>query len=89
MASNDRFRYFGNVTVGDKGVSIAELKKVYNVIVLAYGASSDLSLHIPGESLGGVMGARSFVNWYNGHPMFTHIGNQIDLKKTKRVVIIG
>mgnify|MGYP001424327965 CR=1 FL=1 len=27
----------------------------------------------------GVMSARSFVNWYNGHPDYTHIGDSFDL----------
>lgn len=45
-----------------------ELKKYYGVIVLAYGASTDKILGIPGEDLKGVHSAREFISWINGHP---------------------
>jgi adrenodoxin-NADP+ reductase len=96
VAKSSRFRFFGNVAVGriddesiKNQISITELKKAYDVVVLAYGASSDKELDIPGERLNGVLSARSFVNWYNGHPNYKHIGESIDLKKIKRVVVIG
>ena len=100
VAENSRFRFFGNITLRgndeDSGkvehtneLTISELQKAYDVIVLAYGASSDRSLNIPGEELNGCISARSFVNWYNGHPYYTKIGELFDLKKIKRVVVIG
>ena len=96
VAKSSRFRFFGNVAVGSiddesikNQISIDELKKAYDVVVLAYGASSDKELDIPGERLNGVLSARSFVNWYNGHPNYKHIGESFDLKKVKRVVVIG
>ena len=95
VAENSRFRYFGNVQVGSenaesqKSVSVSELKKAYDVVVLAYGASSDRNLGISGEDLSGAMSARSFVNWYNGHPNYKNIGESFDLSKIKRVVVIG
>ena len=96
VAQHARCRFFGNVSVGMEKksnddmsvhVSMEELRKAYDVIVLAYGASSDTSLNIPGEDLQGVMSARSFVNWYNGHPLYAN--HNIDLSRTKRVVIVG
>lgn len=96
VAKSNRFRFFGNVSVGSindasvkNQVTIPELKNAYDVVVLAYGASSDRGLNIPGEKLNGVISARSFVNWYNGHPNYKHIGKSFDLKKIKRVVVIG
>ena len=96
VAQHARCRFFGNVSVGmatksnndvSVHVSMEELKKAYDIIVLAYGASSDASLNIPGEDLSGVMSARNFVNWYNGHPL--HAKDHIDLSCIKRVVIVG
>ncbi len=51
-------------------------------VVLAYGAESDRRLGIPGEDGppgGGVLSAREFVWWYNGHPDARHL--PIDLSK--------
>lgn len=55
-----RCSYFGNVRVG-VDVSVSELRELYNVILLAYGAEADRDLGIPGESLSGVIPAREFV----------------------------
>jgi len=50
-------------------LSLAELRSLYNAVVLAYGAESDRRLGIPGEDFTpGVYPAREFVQWYNGHP---------------------
>jgi adrenodoxin-NADP+ reductase len=96
VATQPRFRFFGNISVGGQdgehssnAVSIAELRKAYDIVVLAYGASSDRALGIPGEELSGVISARNFVNWYNGHPGYSQIGESFDLGKVKRVVVVG
>lgn len=77
---SDQIHFWGNVPVGDptKGVSVEELREMYDVVVLAYGCESDRKLGIPGEdSLSGILSAREFVAWYNGHPYFEHIGSQV------------
>ena len=68
--------YFGNVDVGHT-ISLSQLQSLYDIVVLAYGCqSSDKRLGIPGEAeLEGVLSAREFVAWYNGHPEFGHIGH--------------
>jgi len=72
------------------GVSVtALLKNGYSAVVLAYGAESNRQLGVPGETLSGILSAREFVNWYNGHPDFVHVSDAIDLSKTKSVVVIG
>jgi hypothetical protein len=48
---------------------------------------SDRSLDVPGESLPGVLSARAFVNWYNGHPEF--VGLDPGLAAVEDVVIVG
>ena len=55
-------RFMGNICVGDI-VSLAELREMYHAVVLAYGASNDRNLGIPGENLQGCLSARSFVAW--------------------------
>lgn len=66
--------FLGNVCVG-QDVSLEELRELYDVVVLAYGCQSDRKLGIPGEdSLSGILCAREFVAWYNGHPEFDHVG---------------
>ena len=88
MAKNPLFRFYGNVCVG-KDVSLEVLLREYSAVLLAYGASSDRKLQIPGDSSDRVVPARHFVNWYNGHPDFVDFGKNIDFNKIKSVVIIG
>jgi adrenodoxin-NADP+ reductase len=88
VAKNHRFRYYGNVEVG-KDLTIKELKERYSAILFAYGAEGNRNLNIPGEDLDGVYSAREFVNWYNGHPEYSDLGNKINFRKIRNVVIIG
>lgn len=97
VAKNANFRFFGNTTVqcdeglaSDSSVTVSGLLQAgYSAVVLAYGSESNRQLGIPGEQLKGVLSAREFVNWYNGHPDFSSIGDEFDLSKTKNVVVIG
>jgi NADPH-dependent glutamate synthase beta subunit-like oxidoreductase len=75
----------GNVEVG-RDVTLAELRRLYDAVVLATGAAIDRRLGIPGEGLAGVHGSGAFVAWYNGHP-----GGQTvpDLSAVRSVVVIG
>ena len=65
----DQVRYYGNVEVG-RDVSLAELREIYDAVVLAIGAPRDRKMNIPGEDKNGVFGSADFVGWYNGHPDF-------------------
>ncbi|KAF5735046.1 NADPH:adrenodoxin oxidoreductase mitochondrial [Tripterygium wilfordii] len=86
VAKHERCSFFGNVTLGSS-VSLWELRELYNVVVLAYGAESDRFLGIPGEDLKGIYSAREFVWWYNGHPDCRNL--YPDLKSTDSAVIVG
>ncbi|EEY68381.1 NADPH:adrenodoxin oxidoreductase, putative [Phytophthora infestans T30-4] len=86
VANNERFRFLGNVRVGED-ISLAELQRHYHAVVLAYGAAGDRKLGVPGESLRGVMSSRTFVNWYNGHPAFRDL--ELDLAHAETAVVIG
>ena len=49
-------------------MKVSELRRLYDVVVLAYGAAKDRELGIPGENLNNVVSARNFVGFYNGLP---------------------
>ncbi|MEO7787502.1 MAG: FAD-dependent oxidoreductase [Sphingomicrobium sp.] len=72
VAEEAGVRFVGNVAVGGD-VTIAELRGLYDAVVLATGAPRDRPLGIPGEALPGVIGSAAFVGWYNGHPDFADL----------------
>ncbi|MEQ8228116.1 MAG: FAD-dependent oxidoreductase [Rhodospirillales bacterium] len=81
----DDVRYFGNVEV-NKDVSLAELRDMYDAVVLAVGAPGDRKLTIPGADKKGVHGSAAFVGWYNGHPDFRELEPDLN---TPAAVVIG
>jgi adrenodoxin-NADP+ reductase len=92
VADNDRFSFFGNVTVGnesDADTSVLDLRERYNAVVFCTGASSDRMLGIPGEDLVGVHSARAVVNWYNSHPDFVHYPLDLSASTSGTCIVIG
>ncbi len=83
-AEDPRFRFFGNVVVGEH-VHSAELAERYDAVIYAVGAQSDKPLRIPGEDLPGSIAAVDFVGWYNAHPNFEQMTP--DLSGTRAVVV--
>jgi ferredoxin--NADP+ reductase len=84
-ATDQRFRFFGNIVVGDH-VHAAELAERYDAVIYAVGAQSDRSLGIPGEDLPGSVAAVDFVGWYNAHPHFEEMAPDIS---SGRAVVVG
>ncbi|MDP1827741.1 MAG: FAD-dependent oxidoreductase [Archangium sp.] len=84
-AKHQRFRFFGNVTIG-RDLSHDELAAHYDQVVYAVGSSTDRRLGIPGEELMGCHAATAFVGWYNAHPDFRDF--PFDLK-VERAVVVG
>lgn len=86
-ATNDRenVRFVGNLSLG-RDVTLAELKQVYDVIVLATGAAKDRPLGIDGEDLTGVIGSSAFVGWYNSHPDYADLNPDLRIAS---VAVIG
>jgi ferredoxin--NADP+ reductase len=84
-ALDPRFRFFGNIVVGDH-VQAAELAERYDAVIYAVGAQSDRSLGIPGEDLPGSVAAVDFVGWYNAHPHFQEMAPDIS---SGRAVVVG
>jgi ferredoxin--NADP+ reductase len=83
-AEDPRFRFFGNVVVGEH-IDAAELAEHYDAVIYAIGAQSDRSLNIPGEELPGSIAAVDFVGWYNAHPHFEEMAP--DLSGARAVVV--
>lgn len=71
-AADPRVSLFGNVEVG-RDVTVAELREMYDAVIIATGAPTDRLLGIPGSDLPGVFGAQAFVSWYNAHPDFADL----------------
>ncbi len=81
----DKVEYFGNVEVG-KDISLDMLSKIYDVIILACGATEDKKLNIEGEINNNIFGSSEFVGWYNGHPLHSNLSPNFNIKNA---VIIG
>jgi ferredoxin/flavodoxin---NADP+ reductase len=84
-ALDPRFRFFGNVVVGEH-IQTTELAERYDAVVYAVGAQSDRALGIPGEDLPGSVAAVDFVGWYNAHPHFEEMAPDLS---TGRAVVVG
>lgn len=84
IASNPRFRFFGNVELG-KHLNVADLRRHYHQILYTTGAQTDKRMGIPGEDLAGSHPATEFVAWYNGHPDFKDY--QFDLSQERAAVV--
>jgi len=72
-------------------VAISELRELYDAVVLAHGAESDWPMRVPGEALRGVVSAREFVWWYNGHPdaSLSPALRDLDPSRVRSVAVCG
>lgn len=86
-ATNDRenVRFVGNLTLG-RDISMAELKDLYDVVILATGTPADRPLGVDGEDLKGVYGSSAFVGWYNSHPDYRDLNPDLRIAS---VAVIG
>src|SRR3954454_8330926 len=85
IAEKPGFRFFGNVEVG-RDLSHADLLRLYDAVIYAFGAQADRKLGIPGEELPGSWSATEFVAWYNGHPDYQELPFDLGVE---RAVVIG
>jgi ferredoxin--NADP+ reductase len=81
-------RFLGNVSLGDD-VTLADLHRHYDAVVLTYGASRDRRLGIPGEDLPGSVAATDFVAWYCGHPDADRAYFEDLIPRATGVVVVG
>jgi ferredoxin--NADP+ reductase len=67
VMEHERVRFLGHVELG-ADISVADLHRYYDAVVVANGAAVDRRLGIGGEDLPGSFSATEFVSWYSGHP---------------------
>jgi ferredoxin--NADP+ reductase len=67
VMEHERVRFLGNIELG-ADISVADLHRHYDAVVVANGAAVDRRLGIGGEALPGSFSATEFVSWYSGHP---------------------
>ncbi|HZQ30514.1 MAG TPA: FAD-dependent oxidoreductase [Mycobacterium sp.] len=84
-AAHPRFRFFGNIAVGEH-VHARELAERYDAVIYAVGAQSDKPLRIPGEDLTGSVAAVELVGWYNAHP---HFEKMVPDLTGERAIVVG
>lgn len=77
LLADPRVTFAGGVDVGGSGgggacapmpLPLSAVRSCFDAVILAHGAEGDASLSIPGAGLTGVLSARAFVLWSNGHP---------------------
>lgn len=85
IATNPRFRFFGNVELG-RDVTTQDLEAYYHQILYSTGAQTDRPLGVPGDQLQGSHPATEFVAWYNGHPDYRDC--KFDLSQ-EHVIVVG
>jgi len=85
IASDPRVRFFGNITFGTD-LTHNDVRRYYDQVIYAVGASSDRKLGIPGEDFLGSYSATAFVGWYNGHPDYADL--DFDLSG-ENVAVVG
>ncbi len=85
IAVKPGFRFLGNVEVG-RDLTHADLTRLYDAVIYAFGAQSDRRLGILGEDLPGSWSATEFVAWYNGHPDFQDLSFDLNVE---RAVVVG
>jgi len=84
IAAQPGTRYYGCVELG-RDVTVADLQRHYDVVILSVGAPNDRRMGIDGEELAGSMSATDFVAWYNGHPDYADL--DVDLSVDSAVVV--
>lgn len=90
ILDDDRVRLLANVAIGTD-VTVAELHEYYDAIIFAYGTGDDRNLGIDGEDARGSLAARTFVNWYCGHPDQDRepVEAVLDPSTIRSVVVVG
>jgi ferredoxin--NADP+ reductase len=78
-------RFLGNVVCG-RDITHSDLRRFYDAVIYAVGASTDRALDIPGEHLAGSLSATKFVSWYNSHPDWSAYSMEVN---AKGVAVIG
>lgn len=93
LLSLSNVNFFGNVWLGSAAldcntVSLDDLRRLYSAVILAYGATSDRELGLPGEqTLQGIVPSRKVVDWYNGSLDYEQ--GSFSIEGVKHLAIVG
>lgn len=86
----DRFSFFGNLTLAEQerggSLTMEELIRHYDRIVLTVGCQDDQKLGIPNEDAENSFSATRFVGWYNGHPEDRKLNPNLEIT---RAAVVG
>ena len=86
VLQRDEVRLIGNVALGET-VGYDELRRLYDAVVLAFGAPMSRRLGVPGEGLEGVCDAASFVAWYNAVPGAGDLSARV--RRARAAAVVG
>ncbi|KAI3385117.1 hypothetical protein SNEBB_002576 [Seison nebaliae] len=86
--NENRIKFYGNVKIDDRHVSLEDIVQSYDATILAYGASSEKLLGIPHEEKY-INSAQKVISWYNGMPDMDNDKIVKDYLKTENLLIIG
>lgn len=84
LFERDGVKFVGKTQIGTD-ISLEDLRKQFDIVVLATGLSADRKLSIPGEHLSGVHGSGKVTRLINGHPESVLAGIELGT----HVVIVG
>jgi len=78
--------FWGNVALG-REVDLADLRMLYDAVVVATGAGADRRLNVPGDHISGIWGASAFLRWVNGDPEIAEPPPSLD--RVRNVIVVG
>lgn len=78
--------FWGNVALG-REFDLADLRMLYDAVVVAAGVGTDRRLGVPGDQLPGVWGGGAFLRWLNGDPEMA--GAPPALDRVRNVIVVG
>lgn len=78
--------FWGNVALG-RECDLADLRMLYDAVVVATGAGPDRQLNVPGDRLPGVWGAGAFLRWINGDPEAA--AAPPPLERVRNIIVVG
>lgn len=78
--------FWGNVALG-REFDLADLRMLYDAVVVATGAGADRPLGVPGDQTPGVWGGSAFLRWVNGDPEIAAPPPALD--RVRNVIVVG
>ncbi len=85
IAAREEFTYYGGIHVG-RDLDIEDLRRFFDLVIVASGAPEPRRLNIEGETLPGCLDASSLAGWYNGRLDCVHLRPDLSCESA---VIIG